>query len=58
MPKALRKAVERCLDKDVSARPRDGTSAKVLFAAAVEEAEQNDDASSKTVPEEYAEKGR
>ena len=47
MPKALRTAVERCLDKDVSARPRDGTSAKVLFAAAVDEAEQNDDASSK-----------
>ena len=47
MPKALRLAVERCLDKDVSARPRDGTSAKVLFAAAVDEAEQNDDASSK-----------
>ena len=38
MCKSMRKAVESCLDKDISQRPRDGTSAKVLFAAAVDEA--------------------
>lgn len=46
MAKAMRTALTQCLETDAGKRPRDGSAAKTLFAAAVAEASQ-DDASSK-----------